>query len=153
MHDAESYSGSYEQSRQAAQAYLEQYPTIRLVLDLHRDSVTDSTGQQIRYRLQTDQGTAAQMMLVMGSDAGGLHYPNWQENLSLAVKLQAQLEKNCPGICRPLSFRTSRFNQDLSPGALLVEMGAAGNTRQEALLSTEILAEAIIDLAHGTVKS
>ena len=69
--------------------------------------------------------------------------------MSLAVKLQAYLEKQCPGICRPISFRTQRFNQDLSTGALLVEMGSAGNDRQEALLSAEILAQAIIDLSSG----
>ena len=150
LHDDPSYSGAYTQSREAIQAYLKQYPTIRLVLDLHRDSVEDSSGQQVRYTLSTDQGTAAKLMLVMGTDAGGLTHPNWSENLALAVKLQAQLEKNNPGLCRPLSFRSSRFNQDLSSGALLVEMGSAGNTRQEALRSAELLAAAIIALAHGS---
>ena len=92
-------------------------------------------------------------MLVVGSDAGGLSHPHWQENMALAVKLHAQLEKNCPGICRPISFRSQCFNQDLSPGALLVEVGAAGNTRAEALLATEQLAQGILALAHGTVTS
>lgn len=150
LHDKPSYSGAYTQSREAAQAYLEKYPSIRLVLDLHRDSIEDSSGQQVAYTLSTPRGTAAKLMLVMGTDAGGLHYPNWEENLTLAVKLQAQLEKNNPGLCRPLSFRSSRFNQDLSPGAVLVEMGSAGNTRQQALLSAELLAKAIAELAHGT---
>lgn len=150
LHDDPSYNGAYTQSRESVQAYLEQYPSIRLVLDLHRDSIEDSSGQQVAYTLSTGQGTAAKLMLVMGTDAGGLSYPNWEENLSLAVKLQAQLEKNTPGLCRPISFRSSRFNQDLSPGAVLVEMGSAGNTRQEALLSAELLCKAIVDLAHGS---
>ena len=84
-----------------------------------------------------------------GTDAGGYPHAAWQENLSLAAKLQVTLERTYPGICRPMQLRTSRFNQDLSPGALLVEVGAAGNTRQEALLSARILADAIIELAHG----
>lgn len=150
LHDSPSYNGAYTQSRESAQAYLKQYPSIRLVLDLHRDSIEDSSGQQVAYTLSTDRGTAAKLMLVMGTDAGGLNYPNWKENLSLAVKLQAQLEKNTPGLCRPLSFRSSRYNQDLSPGAVLVEMGSAGNTRQEALRAAELLSKAIVDLAHGT---
>ena len=150
LHDDPSYNGAYTQSRESVQAYLKQYPSIRLVLDLHRDSIEDSSGQQVAYTLSTGQGTAAKLMLVMGTDAGGLNYPNWEENLSLAVKLQAQLEKNTPGLCRPISFRSSRFNQDLSPGAVLVEMGSAGNSRQEALRAAELLSKAIVDLAHGS---
>jgi len=149
LHDQPSYSGAYEHARSAVQEYLARYPTIRLVLDLHRDAIADGNGTQLAYTLQTPKGNAARMMLVMGSGSGGLSYPNWQENLSLAVKLQAQLEKTTPGICRPIGLRASRYNQDLSPGALLIEMGAAGNTRQEALLSAEFLADAIIDLAYG----
>ena len=86
----------------------------------------------------------------MGTDAGGLSHSAWQDNLSLALKLHAQLEKQCSDICRPMYLRTSRFNQDLCPGALLVEVGAAGNTHAEALLATDILAEGIIALAYGS---
>lgn len=150
LHDSPSYSDAYGNSRISAQKYLEEYPSISLILDLHRDSVADSDGDQIKYTVQTPFGTAAQMMLVVGTDAGGLTHSKWPENMSLAVKLQAHLEKQCPGICRPISFRTQRFNQDLSTGALLIEMGSAGNTRQEALLAAEFLAQAIIDLASGT---
>ncbi|MBQ8797435.1 MAG: stage II sporulation protein P [Oscillospiraceae bacterium] len=150
LHDSPSYSDSYGNSRVSAQKYLEQYPSISLILDLHRDSVADSDGDQIKYTVDTPIGTVAQMMLVVGTDAGGLTHTKWPENMSLAVKLQAHLEKQCPGICRPISFRTQRFNQDLSTGALLVEMGSAGNDRQEALLATQYLAKAIIDLAAGT---
>lgn len=152
-HDAPSYNGAYTQSRESVQQYLDQYPTIALVLDLHRDAIEDSSGNQVGYTLRTAAGTAAKLMLVVGTDAGGLTHPNWQDNLALAVKLQAQLEKNHAGICRPISFRSSRFNQDLSAGAVLVEVGAAGNTRQEALLAADILAEAILALAHGSIAS
>ena len=149
LHDSPSYSDAYANSRISAQKYLEKYPSISLILDLHRDSVTDSDGDQIKYTVETPIGTAAQMMLVVGTDAGGLTHTKWPENMSLAVKLQAHLEKQCPGICRPISFRTQRFNQDLSTGALLIEMGSAGNDRQEALLAAQYLAQAIIDLSSG----
>lgn len=150
LHDYPSYNGSYEQARKSLQAYLAEYPSICLVLDIHRDAAEDSSGSQIGHTVQTERGTAAKLMLVLGTDAGGLKHPDWQENLALAVKLQAQLEKIQAGICRPIHLRTSRFNQDLSPGMLLVEMGAAGNTRQEALVAAEYLAQAVIDLAYGT---
>ena len=150
LHDYPSYNGAYSQSRNSLSQYLEAYPSIRLVLDLHRDSVTDSAGQQLGYTLETPRGTAAQLMLVVGSDSGGLSHPDWRDNLSLAVKLQAQLEKVCPGLCRPISLRESRFNQDLYGEMLLVEVGAAGNSRQEALLAAEYLAQAVLSLAQGS---
>ena len=71
--------------------------------------------------------------------------------MALAAKLHAQLEKRFPGICRPISFRTERFNQDLSAGALLIEVGAAGDTLEEALVAVGALAEGIADLALGTI--
>ena len=71
--------------------------------------------------------------------------------MALATKLHAQLEIRFPGICRPISFRTERFNQDLSPGALLIEVGAAGDTLEQALVAVNALAEGIGDLAFGTV--
>jgi len=85
-------------------------------------------------------------MLVIGAQAG-----NFQENTALAVKLHALLERNAPGIMRALCVRSQRFNQDLSSGALLIEMGAAGNTRQQALKSADLLCDAIIELAYGSV--
>lgn len=149
LHDSPSYSDAYEHARHSLQAYLEQYPDICLVLDLHRDAAEDSDGNQVRYTLATDRGETAQLMLVIGTNDSGLEHPNWQENLALGVKLQACLETIAPGICRDLSLRTSRFNQDLCSGAVLVEVGSAGNTRQEALRAAEVLAQAVIALAEG----
>ena len=67
----------------------------------------------------------------------------------MGFRLQAVLERQCPGACRPLSLRTGRYNQDLFSNMLLIEMGAAGNTRQQALLAAEELADAIIAMAEG----
>ena len=89
------------------------------------------------------------LMLVMGSDSGGLSYPNWERNLALAVKLQAQLEQSCPGLCKPIKLVSGRYNQDLSTGALLIEVGTAGNTHQEAMAAAEFLADGILALAKG----
>lgn len=150
LHDYPSYTDSYNNSRDAVKAYLKLYPSIRLVLDIHRDAVENSSGNQIGYTVNADGQKAARMMFVVGTDANGLPHPSWQKNMALAVKFYAQLEKTVSGICRPISFRSQRFNQDLSAGAMLIEMGAAGNTRQEALLAAEYLSETILHLAHGT---
>ncbi len=144
LHDYPSYNGSYVDARKSIQAYLEEYPTIKLVLDLHRDAA--GTGQnQLRTLAQVEGEDTAQLMLVMGTN-----YDSWQENLSLGLKLHAQLERQAPGIMRKLCLRPQRFNQDLCPGGLLVEVGAAGNTHGEALLAAEQLAQAVIALAKGT---
>lgn len=150
MHDHPSYTGSYNHARKSIQAYMEQYPSVVMVLDIHRDSVENSDGQQVRYTVETDAGTSAKLMMVVGTDANGLKHPNWPDNMALAVKLHAQLEKTVPGICRPISFRSQRFNQDLSAGAMLIEVGSAGNTHEEALLAAKILGQAILDISQGT---
>lgn len=150
MHDDPSYSNAYNEARSSIEQYLETYPSIRLVLDIHRDSAEDASGNQFHPILSTESGDAAQLMMVVGTDAGGFDHPLWRENMALAVKLYTQLQKQYPGICRPISLRSSRFNQDLSTGAMLIEVGSAGNTRQEALLAAQILSEGILALAHGT---
>ena len=151
LHDYPSYNDAYIQSRKTAQQWLTLYPSISLVIDLHRDAAGDSTVKQLSTGTVVDNTRTAQLMLVVGSNAGGRQHPNWKTNFALAAKLHAQLEKRFPGICRPISFRTERFNQDLSAGALLIEVGGAGDTLEEALAATEFLAEGIWDLAFGTV--
>lgn len=149
LHDYPSYTGAYNHARRATQAALEEYPGIRLVLDLHRDASEGKTGQ-LRTVAQIDGKPSAQLMFVVGCGNAGLKHPNWEENLSLALKLQFLMEQEYPGICRPISLRNQRFNQDLSTGALLIEVGAAGNTHEEALLAVQALAEAVIGLKNGT---
>ena len=150
LHDEPSYNAAYTNSRKSVQTYLQEYPTIALVLDLHRDSYEDEAGNQLAHTVFSQGQTLAPLMLVVGTNYSGLEHPRWQENLSLALKLQTQLEGICPGICRNINLRTQRFNQDLSPGAMLVEVGASGNTRQEALRTAEVLAKGIISLAYGS---
>lgn len=144
LHDYPSYNGSYTDARKSIREYLEEYPSIALVLDLHRDA-SEGAGGQLRTVASVEGQTAAQLMLVLGTN-----HEDYEENLSLALKLHAQLESQCPGITRPLQLRAARFNQDLSPGALLVEVGAAGNTHAEALLAARELAKAVAALAEGT---
>jgi stage II sporulation protein P len=149
LHDYPSYNGSYNDARKAIQAYLQEYPGIRLVLDLHRDAADTATGQ-LRTLANVEGSQTAQLMLVMGTDAAGLSHPDWQENLALGLKLHTLLQRQYPGLMRPLLLRSQRFNQDMSPGALLVEVGAAGNTHAEALAAAQLLAEGIVQLARGT---
>lgn len=147
LYDVPSYNDAYVNARAAIEKHLAENPSICLVLDLHRDAAATDSGQ-IRYAVDTPEGAAAQLMLVLGTN-----HSTWQDNLSFATKLQVQLEKQTPGICRPISVRAQRYNQDLCPAAVLVEIGAAGNSRQEALLGAEYLANAVISLASGAQSS
>ena len=150
LHDQPSYNGSYSYARRTIEAYLEKYPSIRMVLDVHRDAVEMTEDTQLNTHAQVDGQDSAQLMLVMGTDAGGLYHPAWQENLSVGLKLQALLERQYPGICRPLQLRTERFNQDLSVAGMIVEVGAAGDTLEEALVAARAFARSIVALSHGT---
>lgn len=149
IHDYPSYNDAYDHARSTIQNHLTENPQIALVLDLHRDASEDADGNQTSYGVTINGESTANLMLVMGSDTWSLPYPNWERNLALAVKLQAQLEQRYPGLCRPVKLVDSRYNQDLCPGGLLVEVGTAGNTHQEALRAAEFLAEGILALAHG----
>mgnify|MGYP004480717921 CR=1 FL=1 len=150
LHDGESYNDAYENSLASIQSYLAKYPSIVYVLDLHRDAADTPRGQ-LRTVAEVDGTRSAQLMLVVGSNASGRKHPDWERNLALALQLQTRLELCAPGITRPTVLRGQRFNQDLSTGALLVEVGAAGNTHAEALRAADVLAEAILSLADGNV--
>lgn len=149
IHDYPSYDTSYQESRRTVAYYLEKYPSIRLVLDMHRDARENGDGTQYAASCTVNGEKAAQLMLVLGTEAPDIYHPNWQQNLAAALKLQALLEKNAPGITRHTILQSARYNQDLSPGSILVEVGAAGNTHQEALRAIPVLAEAILQLVHG----
>lgn len=144
-HDQPNFDDAYSNARRTIQAYLEKYPTIQMVLDIHRDA-SDATAGQLITSATVGGQKSAQLMMVVGTDAGGNYHPNWQQNLSLALQLSAVLEAENPGIIRPIQLRSQRFNMDLTAGSLLIEVGAAGNTQQEALIAANALAQGILTL-------
>ena len=145
FHDYPSYNGAYNHAAQSTRAILEEYPSICLVLDLHRDAADTPTGQ-LATACDLDGEKAAQLMFVLGTDER-LKHPDWERNLSLALKLQALLERENPGLCRDLKLSQNRYNQHLGEYALLVEIGAAGNTLDQARLAARELGEAIVQLS------
>lgn len=149
-HDYPSYNGAYGNSRIAIEEYLRRYPSIQMVLDIHRDASDGANGTQLTTSATVDGQPSSQLLVVVGTDAGGNYHPNWQQNLSLALKLSAVLERADPGLTRPVSLRSSRFNMDLTPGSLLIEVGAAGDTHEQAMLAANALARGILALAKGS---
>ena len=141
LYDYPEYNGAYDRSLAAVEAWLEQYPSIRVVLDVHRDALVGEDGTIYKPITTVGGEQAAQVMLVMGSNALYDH-PGWQENLSLAVKIQKEMNTLWPTLARPIGLRENRYNQQTATGSLLVEVGAHGNTLQEALAAARMFARA-----------
>ena len=142
LHDYPEYSGAYGRSLDAVNAYLAEYPTISFVLDVHRDAISDGDGTPYKVVSGVAGLNAAQMSFVIGTDGGGLEHP---DNLKLAAAIQQRLTADYPTLMRPITVRNSRYNQHTTPGSLLVEMGAAGNSLDEALLSARLLGKALAE--------
>lgn len=148
LHDYPSYSGSYDHARQTIRAYLEAFPSIAMVIDLHRDAMDFEQDPQLTTLATVGNQPSAQLMLVAGTDHN-VAYSHWEENLAMGVKLTAVLEKMYPGITRPIQLRPQRFNLDMTPGSLLVEVGANGNSHQEAVTAVRALGAAILAMSKG----
>ena len=153
LYDYPSYNEAYDRSLAAIESYLAQYPSIRFILDIHRDAIADSDGNQYKVVSTVDgEETAAQMTLVVGSDGSGLPHPDWMENLKLAVALQQDILTEYPTLMRPILLRDSRYNQHATTGSLLVEVGAAGNSPEEAALAGRLFAEHMVEVLEARSK-
>ena len=134
QNDAPSYNGSYNKALKNIAAQIEKYPSIEIVLDIHRDYAEQTKdGKKIQLKpVATVNGEqVAQVMFVVGTDARGLEHPNWKHNLAFAIQVQNKLNDISPNIARPINLRRERFNQHLTKGSLIVEVGTAGNTISE----------------------
>lgn len=142
LYDYPAYSGAYDRSSQGVEQYLKQYPSIQVVLDVHRDALVGADGEVYKTLATVDGTDMAQVLLIVGSDDSGAAHPNWRQNLTLALKVQQRMVDRAATLARPVAVRKSRFNQQLAPGSLLVEVGSHGNTLQEALAAARLFAQA-----------
>lgn len=140
-HDYPSYNGSYERSLETVEGILNNQPDIQIVIDLHRDAVGDGSSYGPTVKINGE--SVAQLMLVIGTDGGGLEHPNWKQNVKTGIKVQSKANEIYPGLFRPMIIRNSRYNQHVAPGACIIEVGATGNTLDECLLSMQCLANVL----------
>lgn len=140
LYDYPAYNGSYDRSKAAVRDWLAKYPTIRIILDVHRDALVGTDGTVYKPVLQIDGVKTAQVMLLVGTDDAGASFPDWGEHLALAMQIQQQMNSLWPGLARPITLRTARFNQQLTKGSLLVEVGGHGNSLEEALAGARLFA-------------
>ena len=139
------YENSYSRSRERIEQILSEYPSIKIVLDIHRDGISDGDSR-IAPVTETDSGTAAQIMIICGCDDGSGILPDYMENLRFGIYLQQGIERDNPGLTRPLLFDYRFYNQDLTTGSLVIEFGALGNSREQSLRSARLAGESIASL-------
>ena len=141
VYDYPSYTGSYNRSCEAIERYLADNPSIRIVIDLHRDALCSD---EITYKTEADEDgvCASQIMILIGSDSSGLEHPDWQQNLRLALYLQKAVCSEYPSLMRPVQLVSYRYNQHLTHGSMILEVGSNGNTLQEALAAIRLFGKA-----------
>ncbi len=145
VHDYPAYNGSYERCKATVLKNLEKYPSIKMVLDVHRDGIVREDGTKVKVLCEVEGNKTAQCMFVVGSNSE-LTHDNWQENLKLAAKIQNKADQMYPGFMRPINLRSERFNQQLSKGSIIIEVGSNGNTLNEAVYSAKLMGNVIAAL-------
>lgn len=143
IHDKQ-YTGAYDVSRKTVQQILKENPSIKVVLDIHRDAVQDESGIRYKPTAEIAEKKAAQVMIIAGCDGYGVNLKNYKDNLKFANTLQDKMESMYPSLTRPVLFDYRHYNQDLGKAALLLEMGGHANTLSEAVYSGELVGNALV---------
>lgn len=150
LHDYPSYNGSYAKSNATVRSYLERYPSIKVVLDVHRDAIETEGGSRMAPVCTVNGRQAAQVMIICGCDNGGsVRLPGWRQNLRFAAAWERSMEGMYPGFTRPVLFSYRFYNQDLTTGSLLIEIGGHGNSLNEALYAGQLAANGLVQALLG----
>ena len=145
MHDL-TYNGAYSRSLGTALGVLDRYPTVKVVLDIHRDAIEYEDGTRVSAVTDIDGKKAAQTMIICAADDGTYGVPGFMNNLHFASALQQSIESRYPTLTRPVLFQYCQYNQQVSPGALLIEVGSHGNSIDQAVYSGELIGKSLAEL-------
>lgn len=149
QHDYPSYTGSYSRAEVTIKEYLSKYPSIKIVIDIHRDSIALNDTDRVRPVAEINGKEAAQVMLCMGSQSGTVkNFPNWKENFRLAARFQQTMEVMYPGLARPMVLASKLYNQNLTTGSILLEVGTDSNLLSEAEYSAQLVGNALVSLLN-----
>ncbi|MGN0617448.1 MAG: stage II sporulation protein P [Ruminiclostridium sp.] len=145
IHD-DIYTGAYARSLATTEEILREYPSIKVVLDIHRDAVEYEDGSRISAVTEIEGRKAAQVMIISAADEGTYGVPDFLENLHFACQLQQSMESSYPTLTRPVLFQYCQYNQQVSTGALLIEVGSHGNSIDQAVYSGELIGKSLAKL-------
>ena len=154
IHDTEihdqPYNGAYSHSRKAVEKYLKQYPSICVVLDIHRDAIYQSDGKRVKPTVVINGKKAAQMMIIVGmKNTKSVPNVHTADNLAFGARLQQVAHRRYAGLMRPMVLADARYNQQLSTGMILVEVGSDVNTLPEAVYAAELLGNSLVETVKG----
>lgn len=146
IHD-EKYTGAYAHSRKSVEKYLEQYPSIEITIDLHRDDITYDNGTMVKPTAKINGKKAARMMIIAGAEYGSVeNYPDWEYNLRFDLAVQNKVNSMYDGLMRPILFAERKYNMDETRNSFLLEIGTTANTLDEACYSARLFATALGEL-------
>lgn len=146
IHDAK-YTGAYDRSRESIEKIMAENPSIQVVIDVHRDAIKQSDGTRIKPTAEINGKKAAQIMIITGCEDGKVsEFPRWEENLTFALQLQKCAETKYPGLMRPVLFSARKYNMNVTPCSVLLEMGSDSNTLEEAEYAGHLIGKALGDL-------
>lgn len=142
-HDYPAYNGSYARSLTTVQNLLQSSSNADVVIDIHRDALADSSYAP---KVKIGDEYACQLMFVIGTNGSGLKHDNWIQNLKFAIMVQEKANEMYPGLFKPIIVRNSRYNQQLAKCASIIEVGATGNTLDEANTSMKYLSKVLSEV-------
>ncbi len=141
IHDSQ-YKGAYDRSLQTVEKILTDFPSIKIVLDIHRDAIEDN-GERASAVTEINGKKAAQVMIISAADDGTYNIPDYLENFHFACALQQAIESRYPTLTRPVLFQYCHYNQHTTTGSLLLEIGSHGNTIEQAVYTGELIGKSI----------
>ena len=148
IHDTD-YTKSYDSSRKTVEKYLEEYPSIEVTIDLHRDDITYKNKTKVKPTAVVDGKKAARMMLISGCEWGRVkHFPDWEYNLRFDLAVQQKVNELYPGVMRPILFSERKYNMYETHNSFLLEIGTDANTLDEACYSARLFGKALGDLMN-----
>lgn len=148
IHDYPSYNASYSKSYETVEKWLKKYPSIQIILDVHRDAL-ETDGVRMKPTAVINGKKSAQVMIISGCDDGTMNFPNWKKNLGFAGLLANRMEEMFPGLTRPILFDYRKYNMHTGLGGLLIEVGGHANTLEEAVYAGELFGKALSQVVLG----
>lgn len=139
IHDYPDFTKSYVNSAQTIKYLLKTYPSLEILIDVHRDAMPSNDNSEA---VEIEGAKAARILFIVGTDARSPH-PNWRQNDQFAEELAKKTEELYPGLLKGVRRKEGTYNQTLHPRAILVEIGNDRNSLEEALISARCLARVI----------
>lgn len=139
VHDKAGRLGAYTESMRSLDKILQNYPDIGILLDVHRDSLRKAETTAV-----INGKSAARTTIVIGDKN-----EHWEENYEIAQKLVGILQKKYPGLNRTILKKPYTYNQMVSSGCLLIEIGGVDNTLEEVNYTADMVADAIAELLRS----